>query len=599
MRRPKAPKPPPRPYDLATIDDRLACRGEPRLLLSLGHYPGAIAHGDPLAPGAFVTLPQERAAVMALEALATPASVSDSYRQRRAELMTMPQAYAAAVQTLNRAGVKLRRPPWRHQLEFVGFALDKRGVYNASEQGTGKTAACWLALLAWGLGRGALIVTKSSLEGEWVQELEATVANQPLAVEVLGTGMALSWRRARLEEIAHDWRRHGDARVVILNYEVLADLAGAVADWGPTTIIGDEAWKLKGDEAKVTEAMTLLSRLPTTRHALLAAGTPIGNDVGDLYAQLRIVDPTWSVYTPWEFRQAYCEFETVRTRHGHGMLQKPIGCRDPAGLMRRLDPLWYRVPKEACLDLPPLERHVIKLDMPAETRLIYDQLREGGVATLGQLTGRSDQRIELLLQQRMTSGFEPTWTDEPRSWALRPLPCPKLEWVTQFARGYLADSPEVRCVVWCRFHAELRRVAGALEELLGAERVAKAIGDTSAQELDRIKASFNSRDPEGVQVIVTQNDKLCAGHNLQAGDHHIIFSNTWSWLTRSQLESRSHRGGRVGTVHLWDLIIKRSVDEVIHAALQRKEDMAELVAVDTVGGESTLQHDLGELTIRG
>jgi SNF2 family DNA or RNA helicase len=112
--------------------------------------------------------------------------------------------------------------------------------------------------------------------------------------------------------------------------------------------------------------------------------------------------------------------------------------------------------------------------------------------------------------------------------------------------------------------------------------VAEVWGPTKNDEIERIKKSFNSRDEDGVQVIVAQIKKMSHGHNLQACDYMIYFSNDWSYVQRIQSEDRAHRMGREGAIEYYDLVIEDSIDTDIKTALEKHEDFAQRVARHTV-----------------
>ena len=112
-------------------------------------------------------------------------------------------------------------------------------------------------------------------------------------------------------------------------------------------------------------------------------------------------------------------------------------------------------------------------------------------------------------------------------------------------------------------------------------------GSTHDRELEKLKASFNSRDPDGVQVLVAQIKKLAYGHNLQAGDRNIYYSHTWSHVEKSQSADRTHRFGRTAPVAYTELVVKGSIDQQILRATDSLQDMSERLTPDTVGGKRT------------
>lgn len=596
----------PRPYRLGlTTSQRLAASGPLRLLQQLLLVPGATAHGIE-GHLEYVSLPGTRGGVLACEMLAAPESMAASYLNARALLL---EPEASDVQwVLEHLG---HLPLLSHQLAFVAFAHRATGALCADEQGVGKTRSALALLQAWGVTR-ALVVAPKSLLPQWTaeaMELWPNASERPFALwQPHGS---VSQRVKQLQAIKVDQRGETSACVVMINYEVLADLVPAIEQFEPQALVCDESWRLKSPTAKVTRAAWRVGA--NCNRVLCLAGTPYGNDVGDLYSQLRLVAPhVWSQWSYWDFMQRYCKFRQVPVGRGR-VVAKPEGCQDPVGLAAAVGPVWWRTPKAACFELPPSRYETVRLDLPADTAQLYARVREEGEFALGHELSLADERVVLLRLQQLADGLVPRWglpstnqeaegsqeitTEEwldvaeragdGQGWLLRHAESdPKLEWLLEFARERLLPNPQSRAIIWYRFNAALRRHADLLEQMLPATpnvtgRVAMVTGETRDLALEAVKESFNSRDPDGVQVICAQVKKLCAGHNLQAADYQVFASHTWSYLERSQAESRSHRLGREGGVTYIDLVARGTIDEAIIAALRRKESLAERLAVAT------------------
>jgi SNF2 family DNA or RNA helicase len=97
------------------------------------------------------------------------------------------------------------------------------------------------------------------------------------------------------------------------------------------------------------------------------------------------------------------------------------------------------------------------------------------------------------------------------------------------------------------------------------------------------------KDPQA-NIKLFQNDPKCrvmianeqaggAGVNLTAASYSIYYSRTYSFLNRSQSESRNHRSGSEihSKITIIDLIIKGTIEEVVFQALARKENFSDNV----------------------
>jgi SNF2 family DNA or RNA helicase len=562
-------------YSLGTIGSNIAVRGSTTIMHAVLTLPGAIQRQG------WVEVPASREHLMAIEAFAAPNTVSETYLHLRQQHIGGVVASASQVASLRRFLDELRRPLHPHQIEFCAFAYSRRSAYNASEQGTGKTATAWVLARAWKAQR-VLILTNRSLFSEWRYDLNQLYDNHsPFTVIALDDSVAT--RAAEIRRLSRTVI--GMAPIALLvNYETLARLFDELANWRPDLIVFDEAYKIKTPRTKVTRSALRLIKVTDAR-VLLLSGTPLGNHVGDLWAQLVALNPSFANHFSYsDFIQRFARF--ARLKIGPNVILKPIGCLDPAGLVRIIQPYWYRVLKATCLELPPVQRRTVVVDLPPSTRKLYEAVKRDGISALGAQAPLDDCRVKLIRLQQLTGGHRPlldncVYVDETE---LEELPCPKLNWLLQWAIDVLQGNPEVRAIIWFRFNAELRRVERELARLLGSNRVVGIVGgNPPPHRLAELKERFNARDMDGPQVLCAQVQALSAGHNLQAADYHVWFSHTWSYLDHKQAEDRSHRQGRVGMVTYIDLVARHTVDEEITRALARKEDLSVRLAIETGG----------------
>jgi SNF2 family DNA or RNA helicase len=305
-------------------------------------------------------------------------------------------------------------------------------------------------------------------------------------------------------------------------------------------------------------------------------GTPWGNDVGDVWSQLRVVAPSVVPEGYWDFVQRYARLEVHRVARGRTVV-KPVGVRDTDVLLRQVEPVWFRRSKESCLQLPPKTRRREVLALPPATRSLYSAVKRDGLAALGDELALDGAREVAMRLQQIAGGHRPEITlhrDFSGTWTPVPIKdCPKIAWLRDFVASVLAPDPRARALVWCQFVAEVERVTETLQNILGRGRVVACYGATPDAELAVAKASYQSRDPAGVAVLVCQYQKMSAGHDLYATSHAIYFSPTWSWLLRSQSEDRGHRIGS-GGLQIVDLVAKATIDETVLARLGRKQDFS-------------------------
>ena len=479
------------------------------------------------------------------------------------------------------------------QLRYIaGFAGDPKS-FNASEQGTGKTRAALGLLIASGLINGrVLLAAPNSLIPQWKEELYENLGVK-VPFHMLNTGTKLD----RIEILMGI--KNG---IVAINYEVLVDMLEVVKAYQPQAVMFDESWMVQNPTSGMGRAAKIIGGLPSVQSVQCLNGTPYGTHAGNLWNQLAALNSRRIAIDVYgRFLAAFTMNKTLRM--GERKIDKPYGVTNPTGLVAMIEPVWYRVPKSVC-NLPPKRYHKVMLDMPAEMRIRYEQVKEHGENALpGGESSLNGEGITKLRLQQISGGHIPNLvnireavlsdSDQDPQVQLAPLECNKIRWLRRFAEDRLVPHPTVRTIVWCRFSAEIRRVREELAHILGENRVKAADGNTDAIALQDVKKSFQSRHPDGVQVIVAQIRKMAWGHNLQAADHMVMFNHTWRYVERSQLEDRAHRQGRTEPVDYWDLCYRNSVDEDVLKALEAHEDFASQTVVDTIVKDFGLSQTMG------
>lgn len=534
----------------------------------------------------FAVIPASRTNAMIVESMGIPSFASPEYRSLRDRLMAVDSVAKSTWVARLEPAIKPPISPARHQRDFCASFFDKRGMLNGSEQGTGKSLMAIMLQKAWGHKRN-LVVTGKSLIWQWhgmfheyLQEpgdpvpLEGTIKSKVDALRGFG-GMDTEL-------------------TLIVNYEVLSHLLPAFTSlWRPEHVVFDESWRLDNPKADVTKAAYAI--VDMCKHVQLLNGSPFNQDGSRLWSQLRLLsDCRGEDMEPFaDFRERYCE--CIDMNLGRYSIRKPIDVRDPAGLMQRIAPHFFRATKATSLDLPEKLKPVrVRVTMPSVASRLYRAVLTDGDAVFNPMSLAGD-RVSAIREAQVTSGYtRPVGSEEYSK--ITPgglIDSGKLKWCTDYARDILLGDPTYRVIVWFRFNNSLFALAEELGKIIGAARVGCVTSATTSKQLEAMKLSFNSRDPEGIQVILGQQAKLAYGHNLQACDWNILYDHSWRYLERDQLEDRSHRMGRVGPVGYTELEamftdaegkVKPTIDRKALEAFEKREDFATRFSPDTTSG---------------
>lgn len=524
-----------------------------------------------------VALPGWKINFCIVEAFGSFVASDDYVNARRVAFSITPEELEQAKQMTDIQG--LRDTLLDYQWQYLLHHGMSPAAFNASEQGTGKTPMA-IAETILHKSKRVLLVGPRDVCDQWGDALPKFYSTMGYISLVTGT---IEQRRATLKELRSADSEHNGGYMVGVNYEVVDSLETDLRNVGFDFAIMDESYRASNPNAKTTKAMIRLAKIIPVRRVL--NGTPFGNDISRLWAQLKFLDPKLEPFAAWCKR-----FVQYEESHPNGrQIKRPVGCLDPAGLIRQLEPFWFRATKETCLNLPPITTQNVYFDMPIEMKAIYRRVVDEGVAVLGNVDSLADERTALVRLQQIAGGHIPVYThqtteneEEIEGYVYQPIECAKLRWVQRFIEEFCAD-PTRRVIIWCRFRAEVYRITNELREILGPQAVAYADGTVDPPIINEIKRLFNSRLPDTVRVLVAQIDKMNSGHNLQAGDVAIHYSHPWSFLKRSQADSRSHRHGREDRVDVYNLAYNDSIDCGILKAHRKHADLIERFTPETVG----------------
>lgn len=224
-------------------------------------------------------------------------------------------------------------------------------------------------------------------------------------------------------------------QVIIVNYEAVLSpkLLLAIEKWAPEIMILDESHYVKNHKAKRSKAIHKLSL--GCLHRIIMSGTPMTNQVTDIFMQYLILDNGKTFgQNYFTFQRQYMYDENAHWSH----LQKHFPKWKPREeMLPRLQEKIYskaiRVTKDECLDLPPFIQEVYEVELSPSQRKYYKAMEDDYVTFVeeanrkGISVATTALTKALRLQQIVTGyaklddGTEIEITDNPRLDALEEL----------------------------------------------------------------------------------------------------------------------------------------------------------------------------------
>jgi SNF2 family DNA or RNA helicase len=420
------------------------------------------------------------------------------------------------------------------------------GGLLADDMGLGKTAQTIAHIVieeaAGRLDRPVLVVVPTSLVPNWTAELARFAPH--LRVVVLH-GLDRHEKRREL----------GGAHVVITTYTVLArdieEMAGLV--WH--LVVLDEAQVIKSPTAKATHAVCRLE----TRHRLCLSGTPIENNLGELWSQFAFLMPGLL----GQRKSFNRRFRTPIEKDGDPVRRQQLASRIRPFILRRTK-------SAVATELPPKHTILRRITLAPDQRELYETIRATmhekvmlGIAARG-VAQSHVLVLDALLKLRQVCC-------DPR---LVKLPSARLIGTSSKLDDLLEMMSEMvsegrRILLFSQFTSMLDLVKPALTAA-GIPFV-ELRGDT-ANRAEPVR-SFEAGE---VPLFLISLKAGGRGLNLTSADTVIHYDPWWNPAVEDQASDRAHRIGQTKSVFVYKLIAADTVEERIVELQERKAALASL-----------------------
>jgi SNF2 family DNA or RNA helicase len=261
-------------------------------------------------------------------------------------------------------------------------------------------------------------------------------------------------------------------------------------------------------------------------------------------------------------------------RNGSFTYRKIIGYRNLDKLkVKLLDPEYAsRLTKEEVLhDLPDkLTGTRIFVDMEPQQAKMYKEMKKE-MATVFK-----DQEIEITSAitkhtklMQIANGVIHTETDKKELCKVNPK--------TKALFELIDDLLPKKVVVFSMLKSTvlIEALERDLKERYGQESTVVFSGATSQE--DRGKYVDQFQDTSSPVKIFIGNSAASRGLTLTAADVNVFYSNDYSFETREQAESRSHRMGQKNVVTIIDIISRGTDEDKVLNALETKKKLSDFL----------------------
>lgn len=326
----------------------------------------------------------------------------------------------------------------------------------------------------------------------------------------------------------------------------------------------DEATSIKNHKAMRTKNIAALGRRADYRRVL--TGTPITQGPLDLYAICDFLEKGILGFPNFtSFKCHYAIQQRINLGPNRPTFDKVVGYRNLSDLTASIEPFSSRITKDECLDLPEKIYQTYEVELTKEQHAAYQSLKQTAVVQLQQgLLSSTSVLTTLNKLQQICCGH--VKLDDG---SIVDLPTNRLDDLETILETI---GNEHKVIIWCAFQRDVELVIERLKKI--NRRPVDYYGKTpESLRTTNLEAFISGPATDFVGTAATGGK----GITLTCASYVIYYSNNYSLEDRLQSEDRAHRIGQRRNVTYIDMVTPGTVDEKVHDALKKKEDLAHQV----------------------
>jgi SNF2 family DNA or RNA helicase len=414
-------------------------------------------------------------------------------------------------------------------------------------------------VLADDMGLGKTLQTITHV----LREKQSGRANGPVLI-VMPTSLVGNWRREfrkfapELEVMPYhgpkrDSRGLARADVILTSYPLLVRDLETLKSHAYHLVILDEAQAIKNPRSLAARAVREL----TARHRLCLSGTPIENNLEELWSLFDFLMPGF-LGDAESFR---AQFRVPIERLGNQLRLEALRSAVTPFVLRRMK-------ESVARDLPPKTEIVRPVDLGGDQRELYESI---GVAANGDVRrairekgvqGATIAILDALMKLRQVC-CDPRLVSVPS--ARRVKESAKFELFFELLATQLGQGRRV--LVFSQFTRMLDLLAQGLDE----RRIAFVELTGATQDRQRAVDRFEGRE---VDVFLISLKAGGTGLNLTSADTVVHYDPWWNAASQAQATDRAYRIGQTRPVFVYNLIATGSVEERMLQLQQKKSELA-------------------------
>lgn len=421
--------------------------------------------------------------------------------------------------------------------KWLAYLMDNHlGGCLADDMGLGKTlqAIALLTRLHSKKRKKSLVVMPKSLIYNWDGEIKKFSPNLKVGIY---------YGNFRNKKIIKD------NEVILTTYGTVRNDIEMIRDCYFDCVILDESQNIKNVNAQTTKAIMLLN----AGHRIALSGTPIENNLSELYSLFRFLNPSM-FGTLEEFNNFYAI--PIQRENDQDAIEE---------LRKKVYPfILRRIKKDVLKDLPEKIEKTMYIEMNAEQKKLYEERRMYYYNMVhSQIKENGIGKTQFFILQALNELRQITSCPESKSHG-----------VTSSKREVLVNNIVEavenghKVLVFTNYINSITNICEDLER--NGIKYLSMSGSTKDRQLLVDKFQKDSKYKVFVMTLKTGG----VGLNLTAADTIFIYDPWWNKTVENQAIDRAYRLGQDRTVFSYKLILKDTIEEKI---LQLQESKIKLL----------------------
>lgn len=472
-------------------------------------------------------------------------AVYDGFNHLREQHMRFPQV-KATLRGYQEEGVK-----------WINYLYENNlGGCLADDMGLGKTlqTIAMLARIYPKTKKPSLLVMPRTLLFNWQDELEKFAPQLTFSVYY---------------GAQRDLKEAMKSQLVLTTYALVRNDIKQFCKKKFHYVILDESQNIKNLASQTTQAVTLLQ----ADHRLALSGTPIENNLTELYSLFRFLNPAMFGSIE-EFNREYTN-----------PIQQQGDKETMDALRRKIFPfILRRIKRDVLTELPDRTEQTLFCEMSDEQMRFYEERRRYYHSLVKQeIQANGIAKSQMVMFQALSELRR--IASVPESLSDGQVHSPKIEQLMDSIAEATDNGHKV--VVFFNFIAGIELVSERLEQM-GID-FATMTGSTH----DRRSVVGRFQNDAQCQVLLMTMKTGGVGLNLTVADTVFIFEPWWNRAAEEQAINRLHRIGQTQKVMSYSIIMRDTIEEKIRLLQEKKSQLFDgLIGSDTTTSKVLSEEDI-------